>query len=87
MLTAVVLLHDNARPHTARRTAAVLMEFGGELFDHPLYSLDLTGTFICTSKNSCPPVNVLTTTKSGRRLSHASSIHSRQSSTTEGCES
>ncbi|KAJ4451673.1 hypothetical protein ANN_03143 [Periplaneta americana] len=29
MLTAgVVLLHDNARPHTARRTAAVLTEFG-----------------------------------------------------------
>ncbi|KAJ4451413.1 hypothetical protein ANN_02875 [Periplaneta americana] len=37
----VVLLHDNARPHTARRTAAVLTEFGWELFDHPLYSPDL----------------------------------------------
>ena len=42
MLTAgVVLLHDNARPHTARRTAAVLTEFGWELFDHPPYSPDL----------------------------------------------
>ncbi|KAJ4443928.1 hypothetical protein ANN_05717 [Periplaneta americana] len=42
MLTAgVVLLHDNARPHTARRTAAVLTEFGWELFDQPPYSPDL----------------------------------------------
>ena len=42
MLTAgVVLLHDNARPHTARRTAAVLTEFGWELFPHPPYSPDL----------------------------------------------
>ncbi|KAJ4445240.1 hypothetical protein ANN_07041 [Periplaneta americana] len=42
MLTAVVvLLHDNARPHTARRTAAVLTEFGWALFHHPPYSPDL----------------------------------------------
>ncbi|KAJ4448311.1 hypothetical protein ANN_10326, partial [Periplaneta americana] len=42
MLTAgVVLLHDNARPHTARLTAAVLTEFGWELFDQPPYSPDL----------------------------------------------
>ncbi|KAJ4429991.1 hypothetical protein ANN_22195 [Periplaneta americana] len=42
MLTAgVVLLHDNARPHTARRTAAVLTEFGWELFHYLLYSPDL----------------------------------------------
>lgn len=42
LLTAgVVLLHDNARPHTARRTTAVLREFGWELFDHPPYSPDL----------------------------------------------
>ncbi|KAJ4431874.1 hypothetical protein ANN_20480 [Periplaneta americana] len=42
MLTAgVVLLHDNARPHTAWRTAAVLTEFGWELFDHPPYNPDL----------------------------------------------
>ncbi|KAJ4440568.1 hypothetical protein ANN_08713 [Periplaneta americana] len=37
----IVLLHDNARPHTARRTAAVLTEFVWELFDHPPYSPDL----------------------------------------------
>ncbi|KAJ4452299.1 hypothetical protein ANN_03819 [Periplaneta americana] len=42
MLSAgVVLLHDNSRPHTARRTAAVLTEFGWELFDDPPYSPDL----------------------------------------------
>ncbi|KAJ4435475.1 hypothetical protein ANN_18091 [Periplaneta americana] len=42
MLTAgVVLLHDNGRPHTARRTAAVWTEFCWELFDHPPYSPDL----------------------------------------------
>ncbi|GFX24653.1 uncharacterized protein TNCV_3344331 [Trichonephila clavipes] len=34
-------LRDNARPHTARRTAAVLTEFGRELFDHSPYSFDL----------------------------------------------
>ncbi|KAJ4450185.1 hypothetical protein ANN_01592 [Periplaneta americana] len=41
LIAGVVLLHDNARPHTARRTAAVLTEFGWELFDHPPYSSDL----------------------------------------------
>ncbi|GFU69686.1 hypothetical protein TNCV_4552981 [Trichonephila clavipes] len=50
----VVLLHDNARPHMARRsTAAVLTEFGWELFHHPLFSLILLpmiSTFSCTSR-------------------------------------
>ncbi|KAJ4442497.1 hypothetical protein ANN_04084 [Periplaneta americana] len=60
MLTAgVVLLHDNARPHTARRTAAVLTEFGWQLFliIHPtvLILLPAIFTFSCTSRNSCPP--------------------------------
>ncbi|GFV45079.1 HTH_48 domain-containing protein [Trichonephila clavipes] len=41
MLTAgVVLLHDNARLHTARRTITVLTEFEWELFDPPPYSPD-----------------------------------------------
>ncbi|KAJ4447710.1 hypothetical protein ANN_09718 [Periplaneta americana] len=45
MLTAgVVLLHDNARPHTARRTAAILTEFGWELFEHSPYSPDLASS-------------------------------------------
>jgi hypothetical protein len=39
MLTSgVVLLHDNARPHTAARTRAQLKHFNWELFDHPPYS-------------------------------------------------
>jgi transposase len=42
MLTSgVVLLHDNARPHTAAHTRALLGHFDWELFDHPPYSPDL----------------------------------------------
>ncbi|GFV05079.1 hypothetical protein TNCV_222942 [Trichonephila clavipes] len=91
MLTAgVVLLHENARPHTARRTADVFTDFGWELLDHPPYSPDLATaifTFSCISRNYCPQVSVLATTKSRRCLSHAGSIHRRQSSTTEGYKS
>jgi histone-lysine N-methyltransferase SETMAR len=43
MLTSgVVLLHENARPHSAARTRALLQQFNWELFVHPPYSLDLT---------------------------------------------
>jgi transposase len=42
MLTCcVVLLHDNACPHTAARTRKLLEHFNRELFDHPPYSPDL----------------------------------------------
>jgi hypothetical protein len=44
MLTSgVVLLHDNARPHTstAARTPPLLEHFNWELFDHSPYSPDL----------------------------------------------
>jgi len=42
MLTSgVVLLHNNARPHTAACTQALLLKFCWDLFDHPSYSLDL----------------------------------------------
>ncbi|KAJ4446902.1 hypothetical protein ANN_13603 [Periplaneta americana] len=37
----VVLLHDNARPHTATSTRELLDQFGWEIFDHPPYSPDL----------------------------------------------
>jgi histone-lysine N-methyltransferase SETMAR len=41
MLTfGVVLLYDNARPHTAACTRALLEHFNWELFDHPPYSPD-----------------------------------------------
>jgi histone-lysine N-methyltransferase SETMAR len=39
--SGVMLLQDNARPHAASRTQAMLQEFGWEVFDHPAYSPDL----------------------------------------------
>ena len=42
MLTkGVVLLHDNARPHTAARTNASIKLFTWEIFDHLPYRPDL----------------------------------------------
>jgi histone-lysine N-methyltransferase SETMAR len=42
MLTkGVVLLHDNAWPHTAAHTKALLQQFNWEIFEHPPYSPDL----------------------------------------------
>jgi hypothetical protein len=42
MLTSsVVLLHDNARPHTAARFRPLLEHFNWELFEHLPYSPDL----------------------------------------------
>ena len=42
MLTKeIVLLHDNARPHTAGQTRNLLDSFGWEVLDHPQYSPDL----------------------------------------------
>jgi transposase len=42
MLTSgVMVLHVNARPHTAASTRALLKHFNWELFDHPSYSPDL----------------------------------------------
>jgi histone-lysine N-methyltransferase SETMAR len=41
----VVLLHDNARLHTAASIEALLEHFNWELFDHPLYSSDLAPSY------------------------------------------
>jgi hypothetical protein len=46
MLTfSVVLLHDNALPHSAGRTRALLEHFNWELFDHFSYSPDVTPSY------------------------------------------
>jgi hypothetical protein len=37
----VVMLHDNAHPHTATITQDLIATFGWEQFDHPPYSPDL----------------------------------------------
>jgi hypothetical protein len=37
----VVMIHDNARPHTATATQNLITTFGWEQFDHPPYSPDL----------------------------------------------
>ena len=39
--SGVVLLHDNACPHTAWQTTALLQQFRCDIMDHPPYSLDL----------------------------------------------
>jgi hypothetical protein len=40
LLCGVMLLHDNARPHAAARTQAMLQECVWEVFEHPAYSPD-----------------------------------------------
>jgi histone-lysine N-methyltransferase SETMAR len=45
MLTkGVVLLHDNARPHTMARAAALIKVFNWEIFNHSPYSPDLASS-------------------------------------------
>ena len=41
-----VLLHDSARPRTVRQTQALLRkEFHWDIFEHPLYRLDLAQSY------------------------------------------
>jgi hypothetical protein len=45
MLTySVVLLRNDARPHTAARIPALLKHLNWELFDYPNYRLDLASS-------------------------------------------
>ena len=39
--TGVLLQHDNARPHTARSTVAIIQDLSFECLPHPPYSPDL----------------------------------------------
>jgi hypothetical protein len=41
----VVMLHDNAHPHTAATTQDLIATFGWEQFDHPPYSPDLAPSY------------------------------------------
>ena len=41
MSRGVCLLHDNARPHSAHVTTALLEKFKWDILDHPPYSPDL----------------------------------------------
>jgi transposase len=41
LIKGVVLLHNNARPHTTACTNALIRLFNWEIFDHPPYSTDL----------------------------------------------
>ena len=83
----VVLLHDNARPHSARRSTHFLQKLAWQVFNHPPYIPDLAPSdfyLFLHSKNSCPvSVNVFRTTDGRWWVSHSGSNPRRQNYTTQ----
>jgi hypothetical protein len=45
LIQGVVLLHDNARPHTAAHTNALIKRFNREIFYHLSYNRDLAPSY------------------------------------------
>ena len=92
MLSAsVVLLHNNARPHTSWRFAHLLQEFTGRCLIihsiaqtlHPVISI-----FSYIPRNSCPvSVSIFRVTERRRWVSHSGCNPRFQTSTTQGYKS
>ncbi|GFW71730.1 hypothetical protein TNCV_219441 [Trichonephila clavipes] len=65
MLTKGVRFHhDNARPHTANRTTALVERFGWEMVSHPPYSPDLAPkdySLCCAPYPTKPELNYVPT--------------------------
>jgi hypothetical protein len=84
LISGVVLLHDNACPHTAASTHALLEHFNWELFEHPPYSPDLA---LCDYhlftylKNCCD--HSASTIMSWRKVSKSGWAHRRHTSLTQ----
>jgi hypothetical protein len=86
MLTyCVVLLHDNARPHTTARTRALPEHFNLELFDHPLTALiSLRATTTCLPIwRTCQDHRASKVMRSYWKVSKRGWAHRRQTSLTQ----
>jgi hypothetical protein len=69
-----VMVHDNARPHTAAATENLIVTFGWEQFDHPPYSQVIFICF-CILNPSLLSVGSTTTARSKKLLPRA--LHCR----------
>jgi transposase len=89
MLTfGVLFLHDNAPPHTAARTRALLEHFNWELFDHPPYSPDLAPSdyHLFTYLKNWLRHSPSTIMRSWWKVSKRGWAHRRQTSLTKACK-